>query len=69
MDWPTFDYEGVRRLCYGDEGATFIPVCVKCGRFVKGDDHVRFHYEGPPQTPNATCAKCGRTEMRFEGYI
>lgn len=62
-------YEGVRRVVYGDEGATFVPVCVQCGRFVKADETVRFVYEGPPHVPNATCAKCGRTEMLFEGYI
>lgn len=62
-------YESMRRIAYGDEGATFIPVCEKCGRFVKADETIRFEYEGPPVTPNATCKKCGRTSMLFEGYI
>jgi len=55
---------------YGDEGATFARVCPKCGRFVKPDETVRFQYEGPPEEkPNATCKKCGRVNMPFEGYI
>lgn len=62
-------YENMRRICYGEDNATFIPVCEKCGRFVKADKTVRFGSEGPPETPNATCKKCGRTSMLFEGYI
>jgi hypothetical protein len=63
-------YEGMRRICYGDEGATFVPVCEKCGRFVKADQNVVFTYDGPPlDAPNATCKKCGRVQMLFEGYI
>jgi methionyl-tRNA synthetase len=64
-----YEYEGVRRIVYG-EGATFIPVCVKCGRFVKPDEIV-FTSEGAglKKQPNATCKKCGRTEMLFEGFI
>jgi hypothetical protein len=66
----TFEYEGTRRLVYGDEGATFIPVCVKCGRFVRADETIQFQFEGPPlEQPNATCRKCGRTNMFFEGFI
>ena len=65
-----YEYEGVRRITYGEEGATFIPVCMKCGRFVKADDVV-FVSEGAglKKQPNATCSKCGRTEMMFEGFI
>ena len=69
FDYP---YEGTRRLCYGDEGATFIPGCEKCGRFVKADETVTFTDggDGPPaDKPNATCSKCGRIKMVFEGYI
>ena len=62
-------WEGTRRLVYGDDGATFIPVCEKCCRFVKADETVKFTYEsGPVVQPNATCSKCGRTKMIFEGY-
>jgi hypothetical protein len=65
-----FDYEGTRRICYGEEGATFIPVCEKCGRFVRADKTITFQFEGPPLSkPNAKCSKCGRVEMIFEGFI
>lgn len=64
-----YEYEGVGRLVYGDEGATFIPVCEKCGRFVKADGTVSFNGFGDyKKAPNATCKKCGRIEMIFEGF-
>ena len=66
-----YEYEGVRRLVYGgpEIGATFVPVCETCGRFVKGDDTIRFNGLGEKRPgPNATCSKCGRVEMLFEGY-
>lgn len=62
-------YEKVRRVVYGD-GATFVPVCVKCGRFVKPDKTIRIsEWTGIEPGPNATCKKCGRTEMLYEGFI
>ena len=63
------DYEGVRRLVYG-EGATFVPVCETCGRFVKADATILFNGLGEltPDKPNATCSKCGRIELLFEGF-
>ncbi len=73
MNFPTFEYPECRRVCYGEgdhEGATFIPVCQKCGRFVKPDEKVTLTYDGPPEDkPNATCKKCGRIKMLFEGYL
>ena len=61
-------YEGTRRIPFG-EYARFVPVCVKCGRLVKADATIRFTYDGPPvDQANATCKKCGRTQMLFEGY-
>lgn len=60
-------YEGTRRLVFGD-GATFVPVCVKCNRFVKPYKRVRFDYQGQPKGNNAICKKHGRTQMLFEGY-
>ena len=33
------EYEG-KVIEYGDEGATFIPKCEKCGRFVKADETI-----------------------------
>jgi hypothetical protein len=69
------EYEGMRRLVYGD--ALFVPVCQRCGRFVRADaqmsmkvtgsDEISQHLE--PATPNATCAKCGRTAMIWEGFL
>jgi ssDNA-binding Zn-finger/Zn-ribbon topoisomerase 1 len=64
-----YEYEGVPRIVYG-EGATFIPVCPKCGRFVKADETIRFcEAKGIEEKPNATCSKDGRINMIFEGYI
>ena len=64
------EYFNFRRICYGDEGATFIPVCEICKRFVKADETVRFNGLGElADEPNATCKKHGRTKMIFEGYI
>ena len=68
----TGEYEGVRRLVYGEgeyEGATFVPVCKKCGRFVKADATMGFRNQTVALGPNATCSRCGRTEMIFEGFI
>ena len=69
-------YDDVRRVVYG-EGATFVPVCAGahseygegCGRFVKADRTVRLSDAGLMPGPNATCKKCGRVEMLFEGFI
>ena len=63
-----YAYDDVRRVVYG-EGATFVPVCAGCGRFVKADRTVRLSDAGLMPGPNATCKKCGRVEMLFEGFI
>lgn len=64
------EYENMRRLVYGEDGATFIPVCQTCGRFVKADAQISFsQLDGRLRdAPNATCSKCGRTQMIFEGF-
>ena len=62
------EYVNIRRVCY-DEGATFVPACEKCGRFVKADESVRVGDAGLSPEPNATCSKCGRVHMLFEGFI
>ncbi len=63
-----FEYENIRRVVY-EEGATFIPVCENCGRFVKKDREIWFNELGQlKEAPNATCKKCGRVQMIFEGY-
>lgn len=63
------EYEGMRRICYGEDGATFIPVCEKCGRFVKADAIMTISELDGPKEPNATCSLCGRVPMIFEGFI
>ncbi len=51
-------------------GAQFVPVCKKCGRYVKSDKSIFIDEEnGLKDQPNATCTKCGRTKMIFEGFI
>jgi len=62
-----FAYEGLRRVVYGD-GATFVPVCPTCGRFVKADATCWFKNDQLAK-PNATCKRCGRVEMLFEGWV
>lgn len=63
------EYEGTRRVCYGG-GATFIPVCETCGRFVKADFFIWVNeITGLSKGENAFCSKCGRTHMVFEGFI
>lgn len=62
-------YEGVRRVIYGG-GATFVPVCENCGRFVKEDENITLNgFDELVNQLNATCSKCGRTKMLFEGFI
>lgn len=64
------DYPNLRRVTYdfGESGmAVFVPVCPKCGRFVKAGmvfvtgSHVAGH--------NAVCKHCGPVEMPFEGWF
>jgi DNA-directed RNA polymerase subunit RPC12/RpoP len=67
------EYVNLRRVGYdcADGGtASFVPVCAKCGRFVKADKSI-FTNEitGLSDKPNATCKRCGRTHMLFEGFI
>ena len=53
-----------------DGGATFVRVCEQCGRFVKADESVYYNEAtGLSKEPNATCLKCGRTHMVFQGFI
>jgi len=64
------EYIDTRRVIYNG-GATFVPVCIKCGRYVKKDDVIHVNgWDGRlVKKPNATCSKCGRTEMLFEGFM
>ena len=66
-----FEYHELRRVCdhCGDEGvAVFLPVCPKCGRFVKADKVIRLK-AGYVVGPNATCKRCGPVQMPFEGWF
>ena len=68
------EYEGTRRIVYGGYDAdfgqpVFVPVCRTCGRLVKADPDVTVRGDGKVSEPNATCKKCGRTSMLFEGFI
>jgi len=64
-----FEYEGIRRIRY-EGGAQFVPVCPECGRFVKADESIMLNeISGIRHKPNATCTKCGRIEMPFEGFF
>lgn len=67
---PDYEYSNTKRICY-EGGATFVPVCMKCGRYVKADEiiYVDGLRGGLVKEPNATCKKCGRTEMNFEGFF
>ena len=62
-----YSYENFRRVCY-EEGATFVPVCPHCGRFVKADNEIYIN-DVMDLPPNATCSKCGRIVMPFEGFV
>ena len=61
-------YEEMWRVSYGS--AQFIPVCEYCGRLVKADEVIYTNdMTGISDKPNATCSKCGRTHMLFEGFM
>jgi hypothetical protein len=60
IDSPRISYEG---------GACFVRACEKCGRYVKADPTVFTGDAGLHPGPNATCARCGRTRMIFEGFF
>lgn len=70
-----FSYSDTRRVAYGstddEKGqAIFVPVCPKCGRYVKADAEVAIREEyGLSPISNATCSRCGRVNMPFEGFV
>jgi len=67
-----YAYEGVRRVTYDTGGgeAVFVPVCSKCGRFAKADKEILVgDLSGLADQPNATCSRCGRIMMLFEGFF
>jgi len=69
-----YEYENMRRVIYPDKSgyygdAIFIPVCPKCGRFVKANKTIRVSEAGLKKEPNGKCSKCGDIEMPFEGFF
>jgi len=57
------------RIITYEGGATFIPKCDKCGRYVKADEIIEVNdIVGLKNQPNATCKKCGRVKMNFIGF-
>ena len=71
MKIPECTYEHTKRIVYGSEYNTdgeawFLPRCPKCGRIVKADKEC---YVDDGTKSNATCSKCGRIRMPFEGYF
>jgi len=64
------EYENTRRIIYGKDRATFVPVCEKCGQYVRPDEFVMINdMVGLKDEPNATCSRCERTKMIFEGFF
>ncbi len=64
-----YEYENLRRQTYKG-GATFLPVCPNCNRFVKADNAILVNgLGGLMDVPNATCSKCGKVKMPFEGFF
>ena len=70
------EYEGryVTYNCgeyFGD--ALFIPKCPTCGRFVKADAKLDFSHNMLDDykfgDTNATCSRCGKVQMPFEGWF
>ena len=63
-------YSEDRTICYGEDDemgiAVYVPKCSRCGRYVKADARVRPLRE---KDDNATCSKCGRTRMWFQGFF
>lgn len=58
----------MRRVTY-EGGASFVPVCKECGRFVKADATIETSESGLSPKPNATCTIHGRIQMLFEGFV
>mgnify|MGYP001579451487 CR=1 FL=1 len=65
-DTPMVSYGG------GEEKSAmnFIRLCPNCGRFVKGDEKIEYRESDGliESSPNATCKKCGRITMIFNGF-
>lgn len=64
------EFENEPYLGY-DGGATFVRRCETCCRFVKADKKIFTNkWDGRlKDASNATCSKCGRTNMIFVGFM
>lgn len=59
----------IRRVTY-ENGATFVPICEHCKRFVKADSVINFNgLDELKDEANETCKRCGRVKMIFEGFV
>ena len=68
------EYANTRRVCYpeedgGEGGATFIPICPICGRYVKANPTIRYNDFGLVDEPNGVCKIHGPIKMLFEGFL
>lgn len=71
MKYPGFEYNNTKRVTYnlgeGNGNACFLPVCPKCGRYVKMDHEIYWNeHNGLTDKPNASCFKCGRIKIDCE---
>ena len=57
----------LRHRHYGN--LSFHAVCPNCLEPVETDDSIDIGKDGYIKQPNATCSKCGRVEMPFDGII
>ena len=69
--YPDYEYPNTLRRVYplgdGQGDAYFLPVCTKCGRYVKMDNSILWNeFKGFADQPNATCKKCGRVKIECE---
>jgi ribosomal protein S27AE len=64
--------EGGPFIAYGEDDeigvAQFLRRCPTCSRIVKADVTLTVRGDGQVVEPNATCGRCGRVAMPFQGY-
>lgn len=60
-------FEKLRHRRYGQ--LSFHAICPKCGEPVQADNSIDCIEGGYVKQPNATCLKCGRVEMPFDGVV
>ena len=65
MNYPEYTYENTRRICYTG-GATFVPVCSTCGRYVKADTTIKTNDSMSDLETNDLVARWKRAKQREE---